>query len=220
MPPPDRVPDEALSTLIDPDIREEIGDPIPVAFAATVVYVPLLIFGAVTTYFVNRRLPQVPFDAVRLLSDVAVGLAIALALVGITFVASRRMPALQALDREFRRVVGKLSRWQAVRLATLSGVAEELLFRGTLLPLVSEDAWLGWGATHAIIWTSVLFGLLHFLPHKIFLPWTFFATAVGFIAGGAYVWRGSLVAPLVAHVALNAINLRLIASGRRQPLAK
>jgi len=68
-----------------------------------------------------------------------------------------------------------------------------------------------------LIVTSVVFGLLHYVPDRVFLPWTVFATIVGFICGGLYQATHSVVAPIVAHTLLNAINLTLIVNGEPKP---
>jgi len=63
--------------------------------------------------------------------------------------------------------------------------------------------------------TSIIFGALHFVPSKVFIPWTVFALAAGFIFGALLEWRGSLVSPICAHIMVNAINLSMIVTGRR-----
>lgn len=94
-------------------------------------------------------------------------------------------------------------RWRdCLILALASGVGEEALFRGVLQPL------LGW------VGASLLFGLVHFAPRRDLLPWTGFAILAGFGLGGLFEATGNLVAPIVAHALINAVNLRLLASRR------
>ena len=78
----------------------------------------------------------------------------------------------------------------------MSGFAEEAFFRGALQPRV------GWLAA------SVLFGLAHFAPSRALLPWTGFAIVAGGILGGLYAATGNLLAPVLAHALVNALNLR------------
>jgi hypothetical protein len=125
-------------------------------------------------------------------------------MVGVTWSLARALRALQELEREFQKVLGSLAPTRILALAVLSGTAEELLFRGSLQP------WLGYVAT------SLLFGCLHFVPSIVFFPWTLFAIGAGFIFGGLFSWRGSLVGPIVAHSLVNGINLHLIVTGRRR----
>lgn len=195
--------DEEIDALIDPEIREEIGDPIPIPTAATVVYVPVLLLGLGLATFWQKTFPGPNFWWPRVLEDAALGFAVGLALVIVTWGLARYLRPLQELEEEFRRVLGPLPIQRILALAFLSGVAEEVLFRGTLQP------WMGYVAT------SILFGCLHFVPSAIFLPWTLFALGCGFLFGWIFDLRDSLIAPVVAHVTVNAMNLFLIVRGKR-----
>jgi membrane protease YdiL (CAAX protease family) len=95
-------------------------------------------------------------------------------------------------------IVGRRSVVECIALALVSGVAEEAFFRGALQPRV------GWVAA------SLIFGVVHFVPRRELLPWTVFAIAAGFLLGGLFEATGNLVAPVVAHVAINAVNLWLL----------
>lgn len=212
---PTRVPDHSLDELIDPELRREIGDPLPVAFAASVVYWPLLLVGLAASVWWTDSLSGPGYAPLHVAVDVLLGAGVALLITGSTFGLARRSRTLRELEVEFRRVLGAMSGGQILRLAALSGTGEELLFRGTIQVLFADPRFLGLGPWHGLVWTSLIFGALHFLPHKVFLPWTLFALFVGFLAGGLFVWRESLVAPIVLHVVLNALNLRLITTGRR-----
>ena len=57
---------------------------------------------------------------------------------------------------------------------------------------------------------SLVFGLAHFVPRREFLPWTGFAVAAGFLLGALFDATGNLVAPIVAHTTVNAVNLRFL----------
>jgi uncharacterized protein len=83
-----------------------------------------------------------------------------------------------------------------VGLALLSGFAEELFFRGAVQG--SLGLWLG----------TAIFALVHTGPHRSFRLWTAFAAVAGLLFGGLFAWRGSLLAPIAAHVLVNAVNLR------------
>ena len=74
-----------------------------------------------------------------------------------------------------------------ITIALLSGVSEELLFRGVLLPEIG------------LIGSSVLFGLLHALN------WTYAAWAalIGAGFGLLALYGGTLVTPVVAHATYN-----------------
>jgi hypothetical protein len=91
--------------------------------------------------------------------------------------------------------LGPLSVPDALLLASASGLAEELFFRGALQPVVG---WVG---------ASVLFGALHFVPRREFLPWTAFAIGAGLVFGWLVEWTGHLTAAVVAHTLVNGVNL-------------
>ena len=93
------------------------------------------------------------------------------------------------------RALGPLSVSNAVLLALVSGFAEEVFFRGALQPRV------GW------LLASLLFGCVHFVPRREFLPWTGFAIGAGLLFGALFVWTGNLLAPVTAHVVVNGVNL-------------
>jgi membrane protease YdiL (CAAX protease family) len=211
---PPRTPTDPLEKLIEQDIRDEIGNPVPVTFAATVVYLPLLVAGLLASIFWTKTLPGPSKAVVQVLEEVGLGAVIALILVLVTYVLARTVKPFEVLEKEFRIILGDLSRRDIVWIAFLSGGAEELVFRGTLQP------WLAglWGPSEALVATSLVFGLLHYVPDRVFLPWTIFATVVGFICGGLFLATQSPVAPAVTHMLLNAINLGLIVNG--PPLRK
>jgi membrane protease YdiL (CAAX protease family) len=102
------------------------------------------------------------------------------------------------LARAMGAALGPISTPNAVLLAFASGMAEEMLFRGALQPRVG------------LLLASLLFGCVHFVPSRVFLPWTFFAVAVGGLLGALFMWTGNLVAPVAAHILVNAINLPLL----------
>jgi membrane protease YdiL (CAAX protease family) len=143
--------------------------------------------------------------------DLALDLAVGALAGGIVIAISRAM-TLQtrwgdALGRMLGAVLGPLSRTECVLLALLSGVAEEAFFRGALQPAV------GW------VWASLLFGLAHFAPRRELLPWTAFTVAAGFLLGLLFDRTGNLIAPIVAHFIINAVNLRFLAVRYGHPQA-
>ena len=130
--------------------------------------------------------------------DLVLGLAAGGAVLAISHWMTRCTAWGEALARALAGVLEGISVPNALLLALASGIAEEMLFRGALQPQV------GWLAA------SLLFGLLHFVPRREFLPWTGFAVVVGFLFGALFLWTGNLVAPVVAHVMVNAVNLPVL----------
>ena len=111
---------------------------------------------------------------------------------------TRRTAWGEAMARALAGTLDGISVPNSLLLAVASGLAEEMLFRGALQPQV------GW------LVASLLFGLLHFIPRRELLPWTGFALLVGSLFGALFLWTGNLVAPVVAHVLVNAVNLPML----------
>jgi membrane protease YdiL (CAAX protease family) len=123
----------------------------------------------------------------------------------------------------------------AVRIPLATALAEELLFRGALLALFRQRRSPG----AAVAWTSLLFGAWHVLPtidhyqgnpasdlmadlargRRLAVLATTLSTAV---AGGAFAWlrlrSRSVLAPILAHVAVNVSAYLAGRRGRHQPL--
>ncbi len=76
-------------------------------------------------------------------------------------------------------------------VSAMAGWGEELLFRGFLY------GWMrGWGGVEvALVLSSILFGLAHFLSPA----YAAFAFLAGIYFGLLYEWSGSLLAPILAH---------------------
>jgi membrane protease YdiL (CAAX protease family) len=133
------------------------------------------------------------------LGDVGAGALAAGIVIALSWEVTRRSVWGRALAEALGQLLGPLSLRTCLLLAAVSGVAEEAFFRGSLQPRVG------------LVWASLLFGLAHFAPRRELLPWTLFSVAAGFLLGFLFEATGNLVAPIVAHVAINAVNLRLLA---------
>jgi len=57
---------------------------------------------------------------------------------------------------------------------------------------------------------TIVFAVIHWPLNPNFLPWPFVAGVIGLGLGGLAYYTESLVAPAVAHVLINYINLRRI----------
>lgn len=97
------------------------------------------------------------------------------------------------------------SAWSLLGLLGLAMViapaAEEVLFRGMLLPLLMKRL----GTGPAVILSSALFALIHFHVPSFF---PLFVLAAGFAL--AYIHTGSLWVPIVMHALFNGMNLSLL----------
>lgn len=139
-------------------------------------------------------------------AQLAVGVGVGALGVWLSRLAERRIPGVQALAADFANLLRGLSRIQAWILALASGIAEEAFFRGTLQPFIG------------LVPTTLLFGFIHIGPARRYLWWTASALMYGLVLGLLFEWGGGLVAPVTAHVVLNAVNLYQLA--RRPVLAQ
>ena len=103
-------------------------------------------------------------------------------------------------------LLAPVTRLRVVTVALASGLGEEILFRGAVLP------------SFGVVASSVVFGLLH--GGRGMLGWTLFAIVAGFVFGGLAVWTGGVLAPAVAHVVINGTQLwRLVGDEPTAPPA-
>lgn len=139
--------------------------------------------------------------------DIGIGLGIGLSTVGLSRWLDKTFEWARNLSEGFRSLLGEGGIKEAFILASLSGFAEELLFRGLL------QQWLDLklGPWAALVITSLVFGAVHIGPNwKQFWPWTVMAVVMGGVLGLAWIFTGNLVGVIVAHFTINFINLTLI----------
>jgi len=125
----------------------------------------------------------------------AAGTAMGLAIVAGSRWLTRVVPAGARLAEGLGELLGPLSRGQVLVFALASGLAEEAFFRGALQPRVG------------LLGASVLFALAHFAPRRDLAVWALFALGAGAVFGVLFDWTGDLVAPALAHVIVNGLNL-------------
>jgi uncharacterized protein len=165
-----------------------------VALAAA-FYAAFLFVAAVLGVLTGRNVLAVGDQAPL---DLLVGVAVACGTVALGVVFYRLSPTLRKLSDELapRLIDGARTR-DLVLVAVMSGVGEEVLFRGALQPELG------------LVATSLLFGALHVGPDRRYLVWTAWAVGAGFLFGFLYVWTGGILAPATAHVLHNAATLLL-----------
>lgn len=152
--------------------------------------------------FAWRRLGQgeslwlaTPDAELRWLRDAGLGLAGAAALIAGSAWLTRAVAAGERLARALAEALGPLRPGQAWLLALASGIGEEAFFRGALQPVAG------------LALTSLLFALAHFVPRRELVLWSVFSLVAGLLLGGLYQATGNLLAPTVAHVVVNGVNL-------------
>jgi len=131
----------------------------------------------------------------RLLVSPAAGLAVGLVVVLATRWCTVSFDWARRLHRDFRGILGELSEREIFVIAVASAIGEEVLFRGALLPMLG------------MLWSSVIFALLHIGPGWRFLPWTASALVMGFVFAGMARLTGDLGGVVVAHFTINFMNL-------------
>jgi hypothetical protein len=132
------------------------------------------------------------------LLSAGLGTLVAATTVAATRAMLRRAEWARALHADLRPVVRDADGVTLAMLALASGVAEELLFRGMLSQLVG------------IVLSSIAFGALHQVRGRARWPYLAWATLMGLAFAVLFRATGSLLGPVVAHVAVNASNLRLL----------
>lgn len=128
-----------------------------------------------------------PLEAKSLLAALGFGAAFAGLAAAISARALRRAPETRAfLASDVRELPS---------LALVAPVGEELIFRG-----YGAYAFSDWALWQAALLTSAAFALMHFRPTMIALS---FAFGLGLFALDR--WSGTLLAPIIAHLAANLI---------------
>lgn len=104
----------------------------------------------------------------------------------------------------FLRALPEFGAGGVLLLAVSSGVAEEALFRGALLPLLGFPL------------STLLFGFMHYPAHRALRVWTLFALAAGFAFGLLTLRTGSALPAMAAHALVNAGGFALLLRLRRR----
>jgi membrane protease YdiL (CAAX protease family) len=127
--------------------------------------------------------------------DLALGIALGAALLGAWALGTRFAAGARRVEAELTAVVAELTAGEALALALISALAEEVAFRGAL------QGWLGW------LPATLLFGLAHLGPGRHFRWWTAWALAAGALLGALVAVRGNLGGAVVAHLVVNGVQL-------------
>ena len=129
---------------------------------------------------------------------IALGLFLGLLGVAASYVLERSVPGVRLLGERFGMVLAGVGVREAITLAALSSVGEELLFRGCLQEEVG------------LLPATIVFALVHVGPSRDYLWWTASAFVFGLGLGFLYEVHGGLLGPIVMHFVINAINISLL----------
>ncbi len=166
--------------------------------APAIKFYLVLLFLALGTIALQDRLAWSLFFQVQKTASVthlSWGLGAALLLIGLSLYASKNFRWAQQLDLEFQKILVPLRTWQIGALALSSGAAEEVFFRGAIQPLLG------------LFPTSLLFGVVHLIPRKVFLPWTAYAAFAGFLFGRLFELSQTLFPSILSHVVVNFVMI-------------
>ncbi len=144
---------------------------------------------------------------VGLLASLAFGGLIAFVTVRVTRVVGSARWA-RTLHLDLRPVAYGLDDTAILLMAIASGLGEELFFRGWLTPLVG------------VLASSAAFGVLHQVRGRARWAWAAWAAVMGVAFGSVYKLTGNLAGPIVAHVTVNAVNLRYLRDHDPEPKRK
>jgi membrane protease YdiL (CAAX protease family) len=137
-------------------------------------------------------------DWLRHLSSVAAGVCLAIVTIHATRTFVRRWGWAKMLHGDLRPTVRDAGDVTILVLGIASGASEELFFRGLLAPALG------------LLISSVAFGALHQLRGRTGWIWASWAGVMGLLFGALFLATGSLLGPIVAHAAINVMNLRFL----------
>jgi hypothetical protein len=136
--------------------------------------------------------------AAAVLVSLGLGVCVGSTTVVLSRIMVRRAAWARSLHAALRPAVRGAGDASLLAIAIASAAGEELLFRGLLVPLVG------------VVASSLAFGALHQIRGRARWGWMAWATVMGLVFGAVFVATGSLAGPVVAHVIINAANLRFL----------
>ncbi len=100
----------------------------------------------------------------------------------------------QLIEQDISPLFKHLDLLSIVAIAIISGLAEEMFFRGVLQANIG--LWL----------SSLFFGVAH-IWRKTAVLYGIYASVIGLFFGGLYLWSGSLWVPILAHIVNNFVAI-------------
>jgi len=172
-------------------------------FFAVLFYGFLGAAGAIWIHFAcPRPLSELLRVEDRLLTY-GLGIGCGLAVAGISALIVRWYKPALVLEQEFGYLLGNQGVGEIFLLAAMSGLAEEILFRGAL------QQWVG------PYLAAIVFAMAHPPFNRRLAMWPLFALAVGLLLAFEMEVTKGIVAPVLTHVVINLVNLLRISSKYR-----
>jgi len=164
------------------------------------IYGVLLVLALVWIFFQGRLSWQLFFDS-RVESIprmILLTLAASSFMLVLSLYCSRNFVWAQQLEEEFAKILVPMKLWGITAIGLLSGVAEEIFFRGALQTAVG------------LIPASLAFGLAHFVPRHPFWNWSLYAAFAGFLLGCLFELTHHLLPVIVAHALTNFVLIVIL----------
>jgi membrane protease YdiL (CAAX protease family) len=194
-----------------PALREDRSPSLRVALLGAAYAIVGLLGAALSLAWGESPLAREPWLDTQGGEALVASLVLGASTAGVTVLATRwlvrRARWARSLHATLRPLVRDASLGALLAMALASGVAEELLFRGFLFPHVG------------LLVSSLAFGALHQLRGPGRMAWVLWASLMGAVFALLYGLTGRLEGPILAHVAINAANLRYLRDHDPGPLA-
>ena len=177
--------------------------PIAAAFYGPILGLAIL-WGWLRDLWVNHREPgRQGWWAFESSNEIALavvaGCVLAALAIALSWQMTRTVPGVRQLSERVSLMLAGQTGRNALLLALFSSVGEEFLFRGCIQ---SEFGF--WPAT-------LLFAIVHVGRERVWLWWTASAFIAGIGLGLLYEHYGGLLAPIVMHFVINAVNIHILA---------
>lgn len=171
------------------------------------MFAPSLLLGAVAVVWLQFR-PLGLEARVGLAGGLLTAAVLVLGLLGGAWLLDKTLPSFRYASRLMERALSsiRLSLPFIFLLAAASATAEELFFRGALLPLVTV-----WGQ-------ALLFGAMHPATRKGW-SYTVYTFVAGLAFGYATLFTGSLWPAILAHFVINLQGFWEVARRQKSRLA-
>ncbi len=149
---------------------------------------------------------ETPFGEQTFLTLSAIGLGVAATMplfLGLYGTIRSSWPVLARLRHVIEEQVVPLfagcTVWGIATISILAGVGEEALFRGVMQTNLAGAM----GVVPALLMTSILFGLVHFVTST----YAVMAGIIGLYLGVISIWSGNLFVPMVVHALYDFVAL-------------
>jgi hypothetical protein len=182
----------------------------PVQFPAIAVVIIYTLLGLGASFlgshvFELNVFRPFPEQSGELETDLIIGTLLGISVVFLSQLMNRSFQWSQRLTAQLKSILGQITRRDALVLAIMSSVGEEILFRGLLLP------------TMGLFTSSILFGIAHGISPgspggtashlKQFYPLVIAAIIMGFAFGICVNYTGNIFGAIIAHFTINLLNL-------------